>query len=64
MLRLHPLPSQMRLAIHANTDLTRTKGLQYTSQQLMWATIMHLAFVVSAVLLGYLEQIMNGLKKK
>ncbi|MGF6172660.1 TIGR00645 family protein [Ensifer sp. 4252] len=38
--------------------------LQYTSQQLMWATIMHLAFVVSAVLLGYLEQIMNGLKKK
>lgn len=54
----------MRLAIHANTDLTRTKGLQYTSQQLMWATIMHLAFVVSAVLLGYLEQIMNGLKKK
>ncbi|CAN7185638.1 MULTISPECIES: TIGR00645 family protein [Ensifer] len=37
---------------------------QYTSQQLMWATIMHLAFVVSAVLLGYLEQIMNGLKKK
>lgn len=29
----------------------------------MCVTIMHLAFVVSAVLLGYLEQIMNGLKK-
>jgi len=37
---------------------------QYTDQQLMWATIMHLAFVVSAVLLGYLERIMVGLKKK
>ena len=52
----------MRLAIHAKTDLTRTKGLQYTSQQLMWATIMHLAFVVSAVLLGYLEQISHTLR--
>ncbi len=36
---------------------------QYTPQQLMWATIMHLAFVISAVLLGYLEQIMSKLKK-
>ncbi len=36
---------------------------QYTGERLMWATIMHLAFVVSAVLLGYLEQIMAKLKK-
>jgi uncharacterized protein (TIGR00645 family) len=36
---------------------------QYTADQLMWATIMHLAFVVSAVLLGYLERIMSKLKK-
>ncbi len=36
---------------------------QYTSQQLMWATIMHIAFVVSALMLGFLEQIMNRLKK-
>ncbi|MBB4184076.1 TIGR00645 family protein [Sinorhizobium terangae] len=36
---------------------------QFTSEKLMWATIMHLAFVVSAVLLGSLEQIMSKLKK-
>ncbi|WP_377293912.1 TIGR00645 family protein [Rhizobium sp. SG2393] len=36
---------------------------QYTADRLMWATIMHLAFVASAVLLGYLEQIMAKLKK-
>lgn len=35
---------------------------QYTGEQLMWATLMHLAFVVSALLLGFLEQIMNRLK--
>ena len=35
---------------------------QYTPAQLMWATIMHLAFVISAVLLGFLEQIMGKLK--
>jgi uncharacterized membrane protein YqhA len=28
----------------------------------MWATLMHLAFVVSALMLGYLEQIMTKLK--
>ncbi|MCA1441120.1 TIGR00645 family protein [Ensifer sp. IC4062] len=36
---------------------------QFTSEKLMWATIMHLAFVISAVLLGSLEQIMSKLKK-
>lgn len=35
---------------------------QYTTTQLMWATLMHLAFVASALLLGFLEQIMNRLK--
>ncbi|MCV9962920.1 TIGR00645 family protein [Pararhizobium sp. BT-229] len=35
----------------------------YSNQQLMWATIMHIAFVVSALMLGFLEQIMNRLKK-
>ena len=36
---------------------------QYSGQQLMWATIMHIAFVVSALMLGFLEQIMTSLKK-
>lgn len=35
---------------------------QYTDVKLMWLTLMHLAFVVSAVLLGFLEQIMAKLK--
>lgn len=35
---------------------------QYTDGKLMWLTIMHLAFVVSALLLGFLEQIMGKLK--
>jgi uncharacterized membrane protein YqhA len=30
----------------------------------MWLTIMHLAFVVSALLLGYLERIMAKAKSK
>ena len=30
---------------------------QYTEQQIMWLTIMHMAFVVSAVALGYLDKI-------
>ncbi|NVP55071.1 TIGR00645 family protein [Mycoplana rhizolycopersici] len=37
---------------------------QYTDMQLMWLTFMHLAFVISAVLLGYLERIMAQLKIK
>lgn len=35
---------------------------EYTHVQLMWLTLMHLAFVVSAVMLGYLEKIMTNLK--
>lgn len=35
---------------------------KYDSTHLMWATIMHLAFVVSALMLGFLERIMNKLK--
>jgi uncharacterized protein (TIGR00645 family) len=35
----------------------------YTGEHLMWATIIHIAFVVSALMLGFLEQIMNRLKK-
>lgn len=35
---------------------------QYTDGRLMWLTLMHLAFVVSALLLGFLEQIMGKLK--
>ncbi|MCM2473029.1 TIGR00645 family protein [Rhizobium sp. CG5] len=31
---------------------------QYTDGQLMWFTIIHLAFVVSAVMLGFLERLM------
>lgn len=37
---------------------------QYTTTQLMWLTFIHLAFVISAVLLGYLEKIMAQLKIK
>ncbi|PYB73354.1 MULTISPECIES: TIGR00645 family protein [Rhizobium] len=36
---------------------------QYTDSKLMWFTIIHLAFVISAVMLGYLEVMMNGKKK-
>jgi len=35
---------------------------KYTDSQLMWFTLIHLTFVVSAVMLGYLEVLMN--KKK
>ena len=35
---------------------------QYTDTKLMWLTLMHLAFVISALLLGFLEQIMAKLK--
>jgi uncharacterized protein (TIGR00645 family) len=31
---------------------------QYTDNKLMWLTIIHLAFVVSAVMLGFLEKLM------
>jgi len=35
---------------------------QYDNMQLMWYTIIHLAFVVSAVMLGWLERIMAKTK--
>ncbi|MEB2843871.1 TIGR00645 family protein [Rhizobiales bacterium RZME27] len=35
---------------------------QYTDAKLMWYTIIHLAFVVSAVMLGWLEKIMASAK--
>lgn len=35
---------------------------QYDGTRLMWATLIHLAFVASALLLGFLEQIMTKLK--
>ncbi|MCI9864755.1 TIGR00645 family protein [Rhizobium skierniewicense] len=35
---------------------------QYSDSKLMWFTIIHLAFVVSAVMLGYLEQLMSNTK--
>jgi len=35
---------------------------QYTDTKLMWLTLIHLAFVVSALMLGFLEQIMGKLK--
>ena len=37
---------------------------QYTDSKLMWFTLMHLAFVVSALMLGYLEVIMTKAKGK
>jgi uncharacterized protein (TIGR00645 family) len=33
---------------------------QYSPQQLMWVTIMHMAFVFSALLLGVLDRIVMG----
>ena len=35
---------------------------QYTDSKIMWLTLMHLAFVVSAVMLGYLEKLMASVK--
>jgi uncharacterized protein (TIGR00645 family) len=32
---------------------------QYTDSKLMWFTIIHIAFVISAVMLGYLEKMMK-----
>jgi TIGR00645 family protein len=35
---------------------------QYTESKIMWLTLMHLAFVVSAVMLGFLEKLMAKTK--
>jgi uncharacterized protein (TIGR00645 family) len=36
---------------------------QYTSEKLMWLTIVHMAFVLSALLLAYIDRVMTGTKK-
>ena len=36
---------------------------QFTDSQLMWLTIMHMAFVVSALLLAYIDRLMTSSKK-
>ncbi|MFN4142063.1 TIGR00645 family protein [Aestuariivirga sp.] len=36
---------------------------QYTDSQLMWLTIIHLAFVVSALILAYIDRLMASTKK-
>jgi len=36
---------------------------QFTDSQLMWLTIMHMAFVVSALLLAYIDRLMASTKK-
>ena len=35
---------------------------QYSDGKIMWLTLMHIAFVVSAVMLGYLEKLMVSVK--
>jgi uncharacterized protein (TIGR00645 family) len=36
---------------------------KYTDSKLMWVTIVHLAFVISALLLAYIDRVMNSTKK-
>ena len=36
---------------------------QYTSDQIMWLTIMHMAFVVSAIFLAIIDKVMSETKK-
>jgi uncharacterized protein (TIGR00645 family) len=36
---------------------------QYNSEKLMWLTIVHMAFVLSALLLAYIDRVMTGTKK-
>jgi uncharacterized protein (TIGR00645 family) len=36
----------------------------YDYQQIMWLTIVHMAFVISALLLAYIDRVMVGTKKK
>ena len=35
---------------------------QYTSEKVMWLTILHVTFVISALLIGFLEKIMHTIK--
>jgi len=36
---------------------------QYTSDQIMWLTIMHMAFVISAIFLAFIDKVMSETKK-
>ena len=36
---------------------------KYTESKIMWLTIVHMAFVVSALLLAYIDQVMTATKK-
>jgi uncharacterized protein (TIGR00645 family) len=36
---------------------------QYTDSKIMWLTVVHMAFVVSALLLAYIDKVMTGTKK-
>lgn len=36
---------------------------QYTSDQIMWLTIMHMAFVASAIFLAFIDKVMSETKK-
>ena len=36
---------------------------QFTDSQLMWLTLMHMAFVVSALILAYIDKVMSTTKK-
>jgi uncharacterized protein (TIGR00645 family) len=36
---------------------------QYTDNKLMWLTIMHMAFVISALFLAYIDRVMAQTKK-
>jgi uncharacterized protein (TIGR00645 family) len=37
---------------------------QYSSTQIMWLTIMHMAFVVSAIFLAFIDKVMSETKKE
>ena len=36
---------------------------QFTDTKIMWLTIVHMAFVISALLLAYIDKVMTGTKK-
>jgi uncharacterized protein (TIGR00645 family) len=37
---------------------------QYTNEKIMWLTIVHMAFVISALLLAYIDRVMASSKKE
>ena len=39
-------------------------AVHYTSSQIMWLTIMHMAFVVSAIFLAYIDKVMSQTEKE